>query len=240
MANSLPMTLRVYQKLSSAVVPLAPALISRRLKQGKEDPERIGERRGMSQGIRPHGPLVWIHGASVGEVLAAAALTKFAPLAIVPLFASLRSRRATFIGFGVSALLLLSMLALDSDGISLFWHRTIDYQLGRVTPMAIWTLGLYHPGWYDLRLAQHIFQIAAGLGIVALAFFPRRRRKDAAAVAALSAAVILVAQMAASYWFYPYICWWLPVVMIAVLVPREAPEPEPIPEPFAAEPIPVA
>jgi hypothetical protein len=178
--------------------------------------------------------------AARGAVLAAAALTKFAPLALVPLFASLRNKKATFIGFGVSALVLLSMLALDSGGISLFWHRTIDYQLGRVTPMAIWTLGLYHPGWYDLRLAQHIFQIAAGLGIVALAFFPRRRRKDAAAVAALSAAVILVAQMAASYWFYPYICWWLPVVMIAVLVPREAPEPEPIPEPFAAEPIPVA
>ena len=74
MANSLPMTLRVYQRLSSAVVPLAPALIKRRLKQGKEDPLRIGERRGVSRDIRPHGPLVWIHGASVGEVLAAAAL----------------------------------------------------------------------------------------------------------------------------------------------------------------------
>src|SRR5664279_1588941 len=74
MANRLPMTLRVYQKLSSAVMPLAPALIKRRLKQGKEDPARIGERRGMSRDIRPHGPLVWIHGASVGEVLAAAAL----------------------------------------------------------------------------------------------------------------------------------------------------------------------
>jgi 3-deoxy-D-manno-octulosonic-acid transferase len=74
MANSLPMTLRVYQKLSSVVVPLAPALIKRRLKQGKEDPTRIGERRGISRDIRPHGPLVWIHGASIGEVLAAAAL----------------------------------------------------------------------------------------------------------------------------------------------------------------------
>jgi 3-deoxy-D-manno-octulosonic-acid transferase len=74
MADSLPITLRVYQKLSSVVVPLAPALIKRRLKQGKEDPARIGERRGMSGDIRPHGPLVWIHGASVGEVLAAAAL----------------------------------------------------------------------------------------------------------------------------------------------------------------------
>jgi 3-deoxy-D-manno-octulosonic-acid transferase len=74
MANSLPMTLRFYRRLSAAVMPLAPALIKRRLKQGKEDPARIGERRGMSRDVRPHGPLVWIHGASVGEVLAAAAL----------------------------------------------------------------------------------------------------------------------------------------------------------------------
>src|SRR6516164_8572299 len=74
MASSLPMTLRVYQRLSAAVAPLAPALIKRRLRQGKEDPERVGERRGMSGDVRPHGPLVWIHGASVGEVLAAAAL----------------------------------------------------------------------------------------------------------------------------------------------------------------------
>jgi 3-deoxy-D-manno-octulosonic-acid transferase len=68
------MTLRVYRKLSFAMVPLAPALIKSRLKRGKEDPERVGERRGLSLGTRPHGPLVWIHGASVGEVLAAAAL----------------------------------------------------------------------------------------------------------------------------------------------------------------------
>jgi 3-deoxy-D-manno-octulosonic-acid transferase len=68
------MTLRVYRRLSSAMLPLAPALIKRRLRQGKEDPARIGERRGVSADVRPHGPLVWIHGASVGEVLAAAAL----------------------------------------------------------------------------------------------------------------------------------------------------------------------
>src|ERR1700704_1172263 len=73
LANPLPMTLRVYRKLSSAVVPLAPALIKRRLKLGKEDPARVGERRGMSRDIRPHGALVWVHGASVGEVLAAGA-----------------------------------------------------------------------------------------------------------------------------------------------------------------------
>jgi 3-deoxy-D-manno-octulosonic-acid transferase len=74
LVNSLPMTLRVYRKLSSAMVPLAPALIRRRLKLGKEDPARVSERRGISADLRPRGPLVWIHGASVGEVLAAAAL----------------------------------------------------------------------------------------------------------------------------------------------------------------------
>ena len=73
-ANSLPMTLRFYRGLSSAMVPLAPALIKRRLKLGKEDPARIGERRGITRNVRPRGPLVWIHGASVGEVLASAAL----------------------------------------------------------------------------------------------------------------------------------------------------------------------
>jgi len=71
---ALPITLRMYRRLASGLVPIAPALIKRRLKQGKEDPARVGERRGLSRDVRPHGPLVWIHGASVGEVLAAAAL----------------------------------------------------------------------------------------------------------------------------------------------------------------------
>jgi 3-deoxy-D-manno-octulosonic-acid transferase len=74
MASSLPMTLRVYRRLSAAAVPLTAVMIKRRLKQGKEDPARIDERRGITGDVRPHGPLVWIHGASVGEVLAAAGL----------------------------------------------------------------------------------------------------------------------------------------------------------------------
>src|SRR3954467_10048795 len=74
MADTLPMALRVYRGLSSAASPLAPALIRQRLKRGKEDPGRIDERGGLSHDVRPQGPLIWIHGASVGEVLAAAAL----------------------------------------------------------------------------------------------------------------------------------------------------------------------
>jgi 3-deoxy-D-manno-octulosonic-acid transferase len=74
MADPVPMTLRVYHGLTAAVGPLASLWIGRRLKQGKEDPARVGERRGLTRDARPHGPLVWIHGASVGEVLAAAGL----------------------------------------------------------------------------------------------------------------------------------------------------------------------
>src|SRR4051794_6314423 len=74
MSSALPITLRVYQTLSAAAAPLAPALIKQRLKQGKEDAARGGERRGIATDPRPRGPLVWVHGASVGEVLAAAAL----------------------------------------------------------------------------------------------------------------------------------------------------------------------
>jgi len=74
MADTLPMALRVYRGLSSAAAPLASALIRQRLKRGKEDPARTDERRGLSHDLRPQGPLIWIHGASVGEVLAAAAL----------------------------------------------------------------------------------------------------------------------------------------------------------------------
>ncbi|KAA0075475.1 3-deoxy-D-manno-octulosonic acid transferase [Tardiphaga sp. P9-11] len=74
MPNALPITLRAYRRLSAALTPLAPVLIRQRLKKNKEDPARLDERRGISQIERPAGPLVWIHGASVGEVLAAAAL----------------------------------------------------------------------------------------------------------------------------------------------------------------------
>lgn len=70
MAERLPFGLRVYRKAMAAATPLAPLLLSRRLKRGKEDPERIGERRGEASLTRPPGALVWVHGASVGELLA--------------------------------------------------------------------------------------------------------------------------------------------------------------------------
>ncbi len=68
--EGLPLTLHAYRLLTGAATPLAPALISHRLKHGKEHPARLSERYGQSKIARPAGPLVWVHGASVGELLA--------------------------------------------------------------------------------------------------------------------------------------------------------------------------
>lgn len=54
-----------------AVDPLAPLILDRRRRRGKEDPARLGERLGHPGKPRPGGPLIWLHAASVGEVTAA-------------------------------------------------------------------------------------------------------------------------------------------------------------------------
>ena len=74
MPNTLPFALRAYQLGSALGTPIASQLLIRRQKRGKEHPERLRERLGQASMPRPKGPLVWVHGASVGEMLAAVAL----------------------------------------------------------------------------------------------------------------------------------------------------------------------
>ena len=63
-------TLALYRGLTGVLAPAVPAFLQNRIRRGKEDPRRIGERRGVASLPRPQGLLIWIHAASVGESLA--------------------------------------------------------------------------------------------------------------------------------------------------------------------------
>ena len=67
----LPLGLLAWRALSMAAEPFAPLLLSQRAARGKEDRSRLKERLGIASMPRPAGRLIWIHGASVGESLAA-------------------------------------------------------------------------------------------------------------------------------------------------------------------------
>jgi len=62
-----PLSLAGYRLASFLATPLAGPILTMRLKRGKEDWRRVRERRGLTELARPAGPLVWLHGASVGE-----------------------------------------------------------------------------------------------------------------------------------------------------------------------------
>ena len=66
-----PFGLTAYRFATMALAPAVPFLLRRRARRGKEDETRIAEKLGHASMIRPDGPLVWIHGASVGECTAA-------------------------------------------------------------------------------------------------------------------------------------------------------------------------
>ena len=68
---SLPLGLRAWRILTGMASPFARLLLRRRATRDKEDWTRLNERLGMAGLARPKGPLVWIHGASVGESLSA-------------------------------------------------------------------------------------------------------------------------------------------------------------------------
>jgi 3-deoxy-D-manno-octulosonic-acid transferase len=69
-----PFTFHFFRNLYAAALALGMPVLRRhqrnRIKLGKEDPDRILEREGVSSTPRPDGDVMWIHGASVGEALA--------------------------------------------------------------------------------------------------------------------------------------------------------------------------
>ncbi len=62
-----PLTLGAYRAATALASPFGGFWLRARLARGKEDPERLDERFGAASRPRPKGPLIWVHGASVGE-----------------------------------------------------------------------------------------------------------------------------------------------------------------------------
>ena len=59
----------LYRLVTRLAEPALPWLLKGRARKGKEDLARLGERLGRASQARPNGPLVWLHGASLGESL---------------------------------------------------------------------------------------------------------------------------------------------------------------------------
>jgi 3-deoxy-D-manno-octulosonic-acid transferase len=62
-----PLPLRLYAGLLEAGGPLLDLYLARRMRAGREDIQRFGERQGIPSVPRPAGFLIWFHAASVGE-----------------------------------------------------------------------------------------------------------------------------------------------------------------------------
>jgi hypothetical protein len=156
--------------------------------------------------------------AGRGALAALAGLTKFAPFALAPLLATdalrhaPRRRRplvfAAFMAGFVAVGALAVWPALAHDSLRTIWARTIEYQSDRGSPFSIW--GLY--GW---NAARHVAEGAAFALALVIALVPRR--DDMVGLAAGCAAILIGVQLAVEHWFYLYIPWFFPLVMIAVL-----------------------
>ncbi len=168
---------------------------------------------------------IWTAGSPSGRgaFVALAGLTKFAPLALAPLFATYpRPRLRTMAWFtagfaGAAALAFLPILA--HNDLRSFWDHTIAFQAQRGSPFSVW--GLWDPDVAWLDKAQHAVQAAGVVLALALAFVPRRR--DLVGLSACTAAIIIALQLGVTHWFYLYIPWFFPFVMLALLGSYGAP-----------------
>jgi hypothetical protein len=137
-----------------------------------------------------------------------------------PMLAPLVSRGALLFALGFAVITVVSMLWTTIDpGLKVFYERTIAAQAGRSSPFSIWG--------QDEALEPIRVAILAATGIlaVALAFVPRK--KSLLQVAALGAALMLGVQITLHHWFYLYIVWFFPLMLIALCLLERSEEPEP-------------
>jgi hypothetical protein len=146
-----------------------------------------------------------------GVVMALAAAAKFGPLALAPLFAAgtgqRRWREAILFSAAFAVVWALVLLPLLPDGgLSEFYDRTFGYQASRGSPFSVWGL---EPSLETLQSLARAVPIVLGL---ALFFVPGRR--DLLQIAALSAALLVTTQVGSEHWFYFFMVWWTPLVLV--------------------------
>ncbi|MBV9606993.1 MAG: hypothetical protein JO027_17910 [Solirubrobacterales bacterium] len=150
-----------------------------------------------------------------GIVVGLGAASKFFPAVLLPLVAigpgtEPRSAiRKVLAGFVIATGASFAIF-MPPGGLQEVWNHTIGYQLTRSDVFSIWAL---HPSLAPLK---DLVELGAVLLAVAVAFRPRGPRSHVQ-IAALGAAVIIAVQLPAMHWFYMYIPWFLPLVLIAVL-----------------------
>ncbi|HEY5051948.1 MAG TPA: hypothetical protein VII45_00910 [Solirubrobacterales bacterium] len=158
-----------------------------------------------------------------GATAALATFTKFAPVALAPMLLTYETkpsagRRRGRVAFAVSFLLVsvavMAWPAID-PGLHTFYERTIAYQAGRNSPFSIWG---QVPSLEPLRIA-----ILAATGALSLLLAFRPRKKTLVQVAALSAALLLGVQLTMHHWFYLYIVWFYPLLLVAMASLKAAP-----------------
>ncbi len=167
----------------------------------------------------------WARGAAV----ALAGWTKFGALLVAPLWATyptLDARRLVrfAVAFAGATLLAFTVLVLEPDlweAARRFWDRTLGFQVGRDSPWSLWGWGQYHAeGVPDLGFIQPVLVVLAVL--LALVVAVRPRRKGPVELAALTAAVLVAFQLTLTHWFYLYLPWVLPFVLLWLLLPEQS------------------
>jgi hypothetical protein len=76
----------------------------------------------------------------------------------------------------------------------------------------------------DALIAALCVWTIVALVLLALSPMLRPGAQDARQHAALAAALLIGAQLLLGYWFYSYITWWYPLLIIAII--RARPDPE--------------
>jgi hypothetical protein len=173
-----------------------------------------------------------------GVFAALAGFTKFAPLALAPLFAThglreLPYRRrplafALFLAAFAATALLVFIPAVAHDSLHEIYERTIVYQENRGSPFSVW--GLYG-GLSGPRIA-----VEAGAVLLALLLAVVPRRPGVASLAAAAAAILIALQLGIEHWFYLYIPWFFPLAIVALFARKDAANPSPAATGAASEP----